>query len=422
VLLALFFLYPVALVPWLGKPNDAGLQWLLFGFAQVATLCFALLWPAVRRGENYVRGNGSPWPWPLYPWSLFAFLALCVAGRAYYLCLSFHFVGRGVTIFGPYFLVPLVACLSTLWLTGAARSERRWIPHLLLVAPVVWIALSVFHREEALYRAFLGTFIAALRVSPLLLTLCAALAYYQYARALRLAGAEFLMTITMLAMSIVGPRSLIFWETPHAFAWPWAVAALWHAVQAWRLRSEWRWLLTGVLLAVAMDLAVGEIIWEWRFAAMYHTLLFAALLIGYFGNGPVARWLKRNAGPVLLLGGMFGAWHAASTWPQHPFAAQVAYVALLTTVALSYAILVRMRVYYLTAVAIASLGGAICAWPWYARSRNVSPGLDYILFGLACLGFGLMVSLAKAGYIRRLRHWVQSHAGDARAVAEPPAQ
>lgn len=420
-LLALFFWYPVALVPWLGKPSDTGLQWLLFGFAQLGTLCFALLWPAVRRGGAYVRGNGSLWPWPLYPWSLFAILALCVAGRAYYLCLSFHFVGRGATIFGPYFLVPLVACLSALWLTGAARTERRWIPHLLLVAPVLWIALSVFHREEALYRGFLATFVDRLHVSPLFLTLCAALAYYLYARMLRLAGAEFLMTIALLAMSIVGPRSLIFWETPHVFAWPWAVAALWNGVQAWRKRSEWRWLLTGILSAMAADLSVAGIAWEWRFAAMYHTLLLAVLLIGYWGSGPISQWLKRNAGPALLLGGMFGAWHAASTWPQHPLAAQVAYVALLAAVALAYALLVQMRVYYLSAAAIASAGGAICVWPWYARSRIVSPGLDYILIGLACLGFGLMVSLAKAGYVRRLRHWLRNYAGDTRAVAEPPA-
>ena len=37
-----------------------------------------------------MRNNGSPWPWPFYPWSLFVFLAVAVVGRSYFLCRSFH--------------------------------------------------------------------------------------------------------------------------------------------------------------------------------------------------------------------------------------------------------------------------------------------------------------------------------------------
>src|SRR6185437_1566361 len=79
-ILGLVFLYPVALVPLLGDPDNPALQWALFGFSPMAALAVALLIPAAHRGRAGAAKNGSPWPWPLYPWSLFVVMAggLCV--------------------------------------------------------------------------------------------------------------------------------------------------------------------------------------------------------------------------------------------------------------------------------------------------------------------------------------------------------
>ena len=65
-------------------------MWGLFGFSAGAGLVFLTLLPAVRRGSDYVRANGSPWSWPLYPWALFSILAFAVPGRAFLLCWSLH--------------------------------------------------------------------------------------------------------------------------------------------------------------------------------------------------------------------------------------------------------------------------------------------------------------------------------------------
>jgi hypothetical protein len=67
LILALFFLYPLALSPLLAGPPSEALEWGLFGFPAAAGLAFLTLLPAVRRGPDYVRDTGSPWPWPLYP-------------------------------------------------------------------------------------------------------------------------------------------------------------------------------------------------------------------------------------------------------------------------------------------------------------------------------------------------------------------
>jgi hypothetical protein len=63
LVLALFFLYPVALVPLLDRPWNEELEWALFGFSPAAGLVVRTLLPAIRRGRAYVRDNGSPWPW-----------------------------------------------------------------------------------------------------------------------------------------------------------------------------------------------------------------------------------------------------------------------------------------------------------------------------------------------------------------------
>ena len=82
LILSLFFLYPLALRPFLADPHGEALLWGLFGFSPLAGLLFLTLLPAIHRGPDYVRDNGSPWRWPLYPWVLFGVLALAVPARA----------------------------------------------------------------------------------------------------------------------------------------------------------------------------------------------------------------------------------------------------------------------------------------------------------------------------------------------------
>ena len=95
LILALFFLYPLALTPLVKEPTNELQMWGIFAFASVAGLAFLTLLPAIRRGAEYVRENGSPWQWPLYPWALFGMLALAVPARAYLLCYSMHLIEGG---------------------------------------------------------------------------------------------------------------------------------------------------------------------------------------------------------------------------------------------------------------------------------------------------------------------------------------
>ncbi len=76
--LGLFYLYPVALAPWMRSPDSSALAWGLLGFPAAAGLVALTLLPAIRRGAGYPGKDASPWRWPLYPWSAFVFLGLGV--------------------------------------------------------------------------------------------------------------------------------------------------------------------------------------------------------------------------------------------------------------------------------------------------------------------------------------------------------
>ena len=126
-ILALVFLYPIALGPLLSDPESPRLQWALFGFSALAGLVLTSLVPAARGGAALVAKNGSPWRWPLYPWSLFFVMAAGLGVRCYSLCVSFHYVGGSRTIFGPYFLVPIGLAVSLVWLEIGIASRRRGV-------------------------------------------------------------------------------------------------------------------------------------------------------------------------------------------------------------------------------------------------------------------------------------------------------
>ncbi len=60
LVLALFFLYPLAISRFVDDPHGEAMMWGLFGFSSAAGLVFLTLLPAIRRGPDYVRRQRQP--------------------------------------------------------------------------------------------------------------------------------------------------------------------------------------------------------------------------------------------------------------------------------------------------------------------------------------------------------------------------
>ena len=148
--LALLFLYPVVLLPSLQTHNGDATTWGIFAFPFLIGLTGLSLWPAMRRGPDAVRENGSPWVWGWYPWTLFVFLGFCLCLRSYTLCLSFDAATaldaaaayRLENIFGLYFLTPVLFAAAVLVLEAGIQSSRRAVQAVAMWLPVLIVGLS----------------------------------------------------------------------------------------------------------------------------------------------------------------------------------------------------------------------------------------------------------------------------------------
>ena len=304
--LALFFLYPLVLVPAVSDPHSEALMWGLWGFAPVAGLVFLTLIPAIRRSREYVRGNGSPWPWPFYPWSVFVFLAVAVCGRAFLLCWSFHLLPNASDqlIFGPYFLVPFGFVIAILLLElGLVENSRgtRWVA---LAAPLGLVVLSgIGHRNDAIYTEFLGHFAARLGGSPLFVTLLTASGFYLYAWVRGVALAPDGLSVALAALAFVKPGALAFEDlTAPQPALLVAAVGLAVGISLWR-RDWWRRAI-GAVVAIGW---AGTIAWRgYRalradipgldFLVLGVVLLPVAVFVSLARAGVLSRWIERWTG------------------------------------------------------------------------------------------------------------------------------
>lgn len=398
-MLTLIFLYPVALLPLLGNPEDPSLQWALFGFAPASALAVAMLVPAARRGRDGVARNGSPWRWPLYPWSLFVVLAggLCV--RSWSLCVSFHYVEGSQSIFGAYFLIPIGMAAALVWLEIGIAGRRRGIAAAACVVPLVLVGLAMYgHRDEWLYRQFLERFPRTLGGSPAYLTILGALAFLAYARIRQVPGTLGLATVALVMLSIVGPRTDDFATLEWPRALPMATAGALLAATAWARGSSIRALLAAACLVIAtarasIDLGTAALAWP----IALHLAVAALMLIGViFEDGP--GWDARRAGTAaLVLMGLDAATGTPRIWPAMPPDLVGWYPLLIAAWAGIFRLLTGDRRYLIAGgISVAAWMGH-SGWQAYAQLRRVLVGLDQIAWGLLLFALAMAISLRKAG-------------------------
>jgi hypothetical protein len=405
LILALFFLYPMAVSPFVGDPDGPALQWALWGFSPTAGLVFLTLLPAARSGPESVVKNGSPWRWPLYPWVLFAVLGLGVCARANYLCTSLHFVGGTGSIFGPYFLVPFLLAVDLLILERGIVTGNRAKLRMALAMPVVPLALSLaWHRPDPIYERFLAIFVDGVGASPLFLTLAAVAWFYAFAASRGVPIAWEALSASLAAFMVVGPHTLELDGLVTPRTWPLLAVA---AVQLGLLRhrrESWRGLVAASCIAVASRAGLAA---DWpafeRDALTFHVVLAAAMLIGAAFDDPLGRRLRRAGAVLLTLAGLVAIVGDPILGHALPTTVALAYPPVAIATGLAFGYLVACRAYYVSAVAVSGTWLASAGWRGYILLRQLVVGLDLIAWGLAFFLLAALISLAKGGVLPRWR-------------------
>jgi hypothetical protein len=396
--LALFFLYPLFLSRYVDEPRSDAMMWGLFAFSPAAGLIFLTLLPAARRGSRYVRDNGSPWPWPLYPWALFGVLAFAVAGRAFLLCWSLHLLDAadvGGLIFGPYFLVPFGLALAVLLLEVGLVSSRGALGAA-LAAPLGLVLLAQLgHREEAIYHRFLDLFAARLGGSPLYVTVLAAAGFYAYAALRRVPQAADALTAAIALLAVVGPETLTLEEAGLPRPLPLLTAALLQLGLGFWQRRAGRYLLGTVTATALAALFVG--------APAALELGLPALLIGgaRFQEGLGRAF--RGVGAVVVLGYGLAVLFAGVAPPERLSTGAVETFPLaLAALLAGYGLMLAHRLSQGAAAVLVVGWLASLGWLGYGWLRQLVAGLDYLALSLAVFVLAVLTSLIKSGVLTRL--------------------
>jgi hypothetical protein len=406
-ILALFFLYPLALIPLVHEQHNETQLWLLFSFAAAAGLVFLTLVPAIRRGAAYVEGNGSPWPWPLYPWALFGMLALAVPARAFLLCWSMHLPEgdfQGQLVFGPYFLVLFGLAVAVLLLELGLESKRRGVLLAALALPIGTVVLaSVGHRSEATYEEFLRIFTGRLGATPLFLTWCAAAAFYGYAMVRRVPFASAALTAGLAGLAVIDPAAL---RLDHLVSPRPVLLLAAAALQLWLglRRRDARHCLAGCLLAaLTATYSVGPDAVLYRGFSAFHLTIVSFLLVGAVFDDPVGR-LLRVLGALLVLLGCLAALFIPFDLPAGvPPSSPAVYPLVMAAILAGYAWLLRHTPSLTIAGLVLACWAASVGWQGYRFLRQLLIGLDYIALSLAIFAVAVLISLGKSGTLSRWR-------------------
>jgi hypothetical protein len=410
LLLLLLFFYPLWIVSSYGD-NGQTAQWRIYLFSPAAALVLLTLLPAVRQGAHGARDSGTPWNWPLYPWSIFVVLGVCITLRAYALCLAFDPVlsqslreaMRLESAFGGYFLVPLLFATAVLLLEAGIVSRRATVRFAALCLPVVGVLLSLPGATGSLpHDEFVARFTSGVG-SPLWSASIAAAAFFAWARFRQVRAAEIPgIVLAVMALGLERKNAFDSVDVQLSEVWLWMLAAAgcWLGV---RHRDPRAWLIaTASALIAARGSWLDDAGWMVRDALPAHLALGAMLAIGLLYETPFARRLRR------LAAGCLGAAAMAATLlpqiPGHaiPETARIVYALGMSAGALGIA---RKcggpRWLSMGFAGLASVAGRLLVdlsqflerdWHW--------AGAGYFVVGMVWFGLALVISVMKAGLVR----------------------
>jgi len=373
-------------------------MWGIFGFSSAAGLVFLTLLPAIRRGPEYVRDNGSPWGWPLYPWTLFGLLALAVPARAFLLCWSMHLVNQGQLLFAPFFLVPFGLVAAILVMEIGLVSRLRAVHLVALALPAVMAVLAAAgQRADPINERFLDMFVSRLGGTPLFVTMGAAVAFYGYAALRGVSQAVPALTAALVAWAFVSPASQNLGQLVAPGAAPLlAAAALQLGLGLWG-RISWN-CLTGSLLALwALVVLAGGEGAVLRGPGAFHLVVAVLLLVGAAFDDLLAQILRNLGASLVLLACLASLIVWFEVPGRLPSLALGVYPLVMAAVIACYGYLLRHTLSFMVAGLVLTCWLAAAGWQGYLYLKQLVIGLDYIALSLAVFAVAVTISLGKSG-------------------------
>lgn len=417
--LILFFAWPATLLPEVTSLSMRNTRWLIAAFPLLAGVLTLTLIPAIRKGSTAVKKNGTPWGWPLFPWTPFVFIALAVCFRSFSLTMSFDpLTGSGHywdTTFSLYQLVPFLLAVFVVLLEIAIveqlprlqRGVMLWAPALLLLAYpwlVPWSALPG-------YNAFTDAVVDEI-ASPVFLTLIGLALLYGWAWWNGVRHAESGVFAMVALTSVIGPDAFGHrtWQLGEYHSW-WPLLAL-AAIQVCigiRQRQSIR-AYSGALVAIFVMTQTppdGAGVSGWETFIGLHLLLAATIAVGLFFQDGFAEFLKEVGPacvPATMLSGQILLYQSQSGPTQ-----MAGYAVVMTILPLALGWLLNNRDYLTFAILHCAIGvfAALCFGIYVFFTTTMPPGVKQVILAATSFAIAVLISVLKSGLSRRLRmYWL----------------
>lgn len=407
LILGLFFAFPYFVSPEVTGLTPLATRWRLLLFPSVAGLLALTLIPAVRRGSVSLAENGTPWKWPWFPWTVFAFLAFAVAGRSYYLNISFDEsfgpLSAMYSAFGLYHLIPFaLAVLIVLLEISLVEGKESLRKDVLVMAGLIPVLAIPFRLSDPIYASFHAEFTQTL-AAPLFLSVWAVCGFFVYAWIRGVKQAEAGVFVALLAGSFVGPTSIHLGTLTTPNWIPLTVLCVLQFTLALQRRSSVRF-FAGVAIASALIVPLfgapdQSLI---RYALPLHVTLLGAIACGLFFSDKAATYFKQMGAISLPLLSVSTAWQCQSSGV--PEGWLVLYLVIMTCLPLGLWYFTRDRWYFGAGLANVAGGSGGLSWMGY-RFVKYQIGADIIqplLYGIAFFLIAVLISAHKAGAFERL--------------------
>jgi hypothetical protein len=410
LILTTLFLYPAlpAWLPHVGRQDQVG--WAILAFPLLMGLALLTLLPAARTRRRREPASNTPWLWPYYPWSLFVFLSIGAALRAWWLTISFEPQPGSQSYFRPYFLLPICLAWSALILE-MGKSHRSWDAVAAgMLLPLLGLAGSFPGTAHSVAESVYLDRVVSTIGSPSQLAVGGLLLFYGWAWLQRIRAAEgFLIGLGLLS-SVVGPETVSMNSFCPPRPLPLAVVATALLLRGVQTRSSWRAIAGLAMLVVGVRysgvIAIDDRalrFWQW------HAPLLALMVLSTLFHDSLARKLRElswRGAPCLALAAVtFYPWLLSEATP--PVLAS--YLGLLTVVSLllwqRQPDVGPLTASLVTAAAdgllVLQLGYGFLEGSWLDKS------LPWLAAGSGTILLGLLISLHKMGVFPRAAEWLQ---------------
>ena len=410
--LGLFYVMPWWCSPELNpRPEPRNVDWAVFLFPQIAALLCLTLLPAVRLGRAYTANNGTPWPWPLFPWTAFGMIAVAVALRSYALVMAYSPTGViwtapdsrfGIvldTIWRPYFLVPFaLAILLLVFEAGMKSGNARLIRRTLLAAPCLMLLAWPWSQTSVM----LGFLIRLTNTfaSPVWIGACLVTAFYAWATLRRANGAGFGLLGSTLLFSVISPRTIGVATLPVVNPWPFLVVGLVIAAIGLRRNSSAITLAAVSLMTVAAWFLLPQTpLADFRMTACYHALFVTVLVLSLIHRDALSSLLRQAGAMLIPLTALLAL--MAPAVADVPLPWRLLYVAILTMIGFVCAYASHSRAYWSSFCGTGFLLGYGLTLGGYRQASATFGRQAVIAFSWSCgtLLIGVLISAYKANWL-----------------------